>query len=829
MTLWWNDLRYALRQLGKSPGFTLTAVLTLALGIGATVAIFSMMYGILLRPLPYKNPSRLFVLSDRLQGVPTGNASGEVGVTGSDIAAYKHNTSTFDSLGVLQFRWPMQLAEGGQTMPLNTTPMDADMFPTLGISPLIGRVFTRREVDDNQEVVILSYAVWKNNFHGDVKTLGRKIILDRDPYIVIGVMPRNFEFPAGQAGIWVPLHLTNAELAQPGWRGFEMIGRLKPGITAAQAQADANRVVRDTVRGYPANMANLHISSVVRSLLDETVAQVRPLIHIFFLTVCVVLLIACANLAGLLLVRSIRRRRETAVRLALGSSAATLMRQSLLEGVVLSAGGGVLGIGLAAFVLRVSLKLFPTTWPRIDDIGLSWAVIAFAVFLAVATGVASALGPAIAAIHTNMNDALKDGGRGDGIVGGHGRIRSALAVAQIAVAMTLLFVCGLLLHSFQKMDNVELGFNPENVVTAIYTLPKKKYVTQSDVDNFRTTLTQKLQQLPGLTSFGLTSYFPEQFGGGDTGFMPFIVDGYVPPKGSGPSLATAAQVEGDYFRTIGITLQRGRLFTDADNDKSQLVVVVNRNLAEHFWPGQDPIGKRLRIGEATDKKTPWLTVVGEVADVKQGGPDHPTSDQFYQPLAQFHASLGALTKSTETVGSQLSVLMRSPLSPTVMKPAIRNAVRSIDPQLALSEVESIDEAVGETKGPRQFNTIMVTVFASVAVLLAILGIYGVIAFSTALRTHEMAIRMALGSSRSGVIRLVLGSAVRLALIGCAFGIAGAIAISPFVRSYLFQVGPFDPLALLAAVALILAFSAAASFLPARRVSSIDPMQALRSE
>src|SRR5665213_145716 len=348
MTNLWNDLLYALRQLRKSPGFALTAILTLALGIGATVAIFSMVYGILLRPLPFKKPSRLFMLSDRLQGVPTGNASGEVGVTGPDIAAYAHGTSTFTSLSAYQSTWPLQLAEGGQTTPIDSARMGAGMFSTLGIPPLMGRVFSQQEIEQGQSVVVLSYGVWQTKFHGDSKILGRKIILDRTPYIVIGVMPRNFEFPLRPGHqitgeVWVPLHLSKAELTQPGWNGLQIVARLKPGITPAQAQADANHVVRESIRSYPASMASLHVSSVVRSLLDETVAEVRPLIDIFFLTVCVVLLIACANLAGLLLVRSIRRRRETAVRLALGSSAATLMRQWFLEGLVLSVGGGLLG------------------------------------------------------------------------------------------------------------------------------------------------------------------------------------------------------------------------------------------------------------------------------------------------------------------------------------------------------------------------------------------------------------------------------------------------------------------------------------------------------
>jgi putative ABC transport system permease protein len=833
VTLWWNDLLYTLRQLRKSPGFTFTAVLVLTLGIGATVTMFSLVYCILLRPLPYHNPSHLFMLSDRLQGVETGNESREVGVTGPDIAAYKRNTHVFSSLGAFRYIWPMQLAEGGQTVPLETTPMDAEMFPTLGVSPLMGRVFTEQDIEQNQQVVILRYFTWKKTFNGDPKIIGRKIILDRSPYIVIGVMPRNFELPLHQGhldlgGIWIPLHLTPEERTKPGWRGFEMVGRLKPGITAAQAQADANRVVRETIRSYPANMASLHVSAVVRPLLEELTGQARPLIQTLFLAICVVLLIACANLAGLLLVRAIRRRRETAVRLALGSSAGSLVRQALLESLALSVAGGLLGIGLAFFALRICVRLLPDSMPRIDNVSLNWPVVAFAILLVVATGAISALAPALAAIHTNMNDSLKEGGQGDSIGGGHRRLRSALVIAEIAVAMVLVVASGLLLRSFQNMENVDLGFNPEHVIVGIYTLPKQRYATQADVDTFRTTFLQKLQQFPGLESFGLTSYFPESFGGGDTGFETFAVDGYVPPKGASADLATVAVVEGNYFSAIGLSLRRGRLFTDEDTDKSQLVAIVNRKLAERYWPGQNPLGKRLSLG--TDpKKTPWLTVVGEVNDVKQGGPDRPTSEQFYLPLKQFHAAVGSMVKATDPVDSQMSVILRTLINPALMKHAIRNVVHSIDPQLALSEVEGMDEAVAETQDSRRFITTLTTAFAFVAVLLAILGIYSVIAFTVALRTHEMAIRMALGSSRLGVIRVILGSAARLTLIGCAIGMVGAAGASHLLAAQLFQVGPYDPLVLIGAVVVILALSLAASFLPARRVSSIDPMQALRSE
>ncbi len=823
----WNDLHYALRQLRKSPGFTFTAVLTLAMGIGATVAIFSMMYGILLRPLPFKSPSELFVLSDTLQGVQTGDMSGEVGVTGPEIAAYTHETRSFVSLGSFKFIWPLQLSYGGITMPLETTLLSANLFSTLGIRPLMGRTFTEKENEQGEHVVVLGYLVWKNVFHGDSGILGKKITLNREPYVVIGVMPRGLEFPIG--AILIPLHLTQDDLTKPNWSGLEMIGRLRPGITPAQAQADANRVEQETRRGYPAEVATLRISSVVTSMRDEAVGRVRPLIRILFLAVCVVLLIACMNLAGLLLVRAMRRRRETAVRLALGSSIGTLIRQALLEGLLLSFSGALLGMWIAAVSVRLMLRMIPETMPRVEGVGIHWPVVVFAVLLAVFTGAVASVAPAFAAIRTNMNEALKEGGRGDGVGGGHRSLRSALVVTEIAVAMTLLVASGLLLRSFQNVENVDLGFNPENIIAGIYTLPEKRYATQPEVDGFRHNLERKLQQLPGLQSFGLTSFFPESQGGGDApGFQPFVVDGYLRPKGAATDMATAAQVEGNYFGTMGIPLQRGRLFTNADNATSQLVVIVNRRLAEHYWPGRNPLGKHLRIG-MDSQQTPWLTVVGEVADVKQGSADRPTSEQFYQPLEQYRASYGNLMPAAVLVGSQLSVLLRSPLPPNDMKHTIRQVVHSLDPQLALSEVETMQQAIDETQEQRRFSTSLITVFAFAAVMLAILGIYGVIAFSVALRTHEMAIRMALGSSRSRIIRLVLGSAARLALAGCAIGLIGAIAVSHLLRSLLFHIEPFDPVALIGAIVLILALSLAASFLPARRASSIEPMQALKSE
>jgi putative ABC transport system permease protein len=828
MTSIWADVRYAFRQLRKSPGFTVTAVLTLALGIGATVAIFSLAYGILLRPLPYKNPNQLVRVGQRLQGLPGANAAGYAGVTGADVAAYPRDTHAFSSVGAWEFRWGTELSSGNQAAALDAPLMDAGMFPTLGVSPMMGRYFTRQEVERDEHVLILSYAVWKELFDGDPGIIGKKVNIERNPYIVIGVMPRGFDFPlrpghVENGQIWLPLHLTSQELAEPGWR-YEMIGRLKPGVTAVQAEAQVTEVEQVVRRSYPPFMANLRSTGMVRPFGSEMLNRVRPMIHMLFLAVCVVLLIACANLAGLLLVRAIRRRKETAVRLALGSSAGTLMRQSLLESLALSIGGGLIGIGFAAIVVRAGVQLLPDYMPRIGDVAMSWPAVAFATLLAVATGAIAALAPAFAAVHTNMNDVLKEGGRSDGSGGGHRQLRSALAVAEIAVALVLLVVSGLLLRSFQKLQNVPLGFNPEHVVTATYDLPKKKYVTQADIDTFRRNLEEKLQQMPALESFALTTSFPDC----DCGGNGFMVDGYVPSKNEGMNVGTAAQIVGDYFRTMNIPLLRGRLFTTADNEKSQLVVIVNRELAERFWPGQDPLGKRLRLGNA-QMKTPWLTVVGVVAGVKENSPELPTSDQFYQPLAQYRASLGDLVKPTDVIRNRLAVMVRSPLSTQRTKLSIAKVFHGLDPQLALMEVHSMHREVSSEYSDRTFSTQLITAFAFAAVLLAMLGIYSVIAFSIAMRTHEMAIRMALGSSRFGIIRLVLASGARLALVGCAIGIAGAIAISRLLHSLLFEVGPFDVVALIGAMAVVLALSTAASYFPARRAASIDPMQALRSE
>jgi putative ABC transport system permease protein len=824
-----QDIRHALRQFRESPGFAATAVLMLALGIAATTATFSVVEGVLLRPLPFPDPSRLISLGDILQGTDVGTISGAP-VTAAEIRAYIRDTRSFESLGGYE---PAiyELSGAGEPVQVNACQMNAGVFSALGVMPTLGRVFTQKEDDDKQQLAVVSYSFWHDRLHGDSHALGTKIRLDRKPYIVIGVMPREFEFPLlpghlNRSELWVPVSRADAELAtDSGSWNYQMVGRLRATVTVTQANADAEQVAQEIMRSFPAALASIHLHAVVRPLQEDTIAQARPLVRILFLAVSVVLLIACANLAGLLLVRAIRRRREMGVRLALGATAVALLRQTMLESLVFSVTGGVLGIGLAAIAIRVSIRRFPETLPRISEIGLDWAVVAFALLLAVATGILCSFAPAFAAIRTDLNSSLKEGGRSGSAGGSHARLRSALVIVEIAVALVLVTASGLLLRSFEKMRAAALGFSPGHVVVASYALPQQQYSSQASVNEFNKELLRRLEGLPGAQLVGLTSTLPMSEGFGSTVFIP---EGYVAPKGANKSLASVSLTVGNFYSAMRIPLLRGRFFTERDTANAPLVVIVNHKLAQHYWPGQDPIGKRLRLG-TPEMKTPWLTIVGEVADVKQVSPDEDTREQYYEPVEQYELSLGSLGAPTDVNGGGGYIALRTTLPPEQMQNALRSAVQSLDPQLALAQVQTMDQAVSDSEAPRRFNTAVISGFAAAAVLLAALGIYSIIAFSVQLRVREIAIRMALGSQRQGIVRLILRSAIRLAAVGCVLGLLGALAASRLIDSLLFQVNPFDPLVLTLAAVAILLLAVAAATLPAFQAASVDPMHTLRSE
>lgn len=824
----WFDVRYALRQLRKAPGFTLTAVLTLAFGIGATTAIFSIVEGVLLRPLPFPQQDRLLLLGDIPEGVDFGG--GAPPVTAPATRIYSRDTHAFTALGTYQ-QTGFELSGANDPAQIQAARMSASMFPVLGVSPQLGRTFTQQEDEGSQTVVVISYQMWHSRFHDDPHILGQKILLDRKPYEIIGVMPRDFEFPLvpgqlNRSELWVPMSFTQGELTGgAGSWNFTQLGRLKPGVTPQQALQDAQPALQEVQKSFPPAMGSLRVHSLVTPLTDATVAEARPLIRTLFLAVAVVLFIACANLAGLLLVRVIRRRREISVRLALGAGAAAVLRQSLIEALLLSVGGGILGLTLAAVALRAGLSFLPETLPRVSSISLDWRVVSFALLLAVLTGILCGVIPAIASARTSVNEALKEGGRTGTSGSGHARLRSTLVVAELAVALVLLIASGLLLRSFEKMRSVDLGYRTDHALTAFYGLPQQHYSSQASVDSFNSEMLRKLRQLPGVQAVGVTSLLPNSGGSNSNAFVP---EGYVAPKGAPLNLAWSSQVMGNYFQAAGIPLLRGRDFNDADRADSQLVVIVNRTLAEHYWPGQDPIGRHIKVG-VNESPTPWMTVVGEIADIKQTSADADTQNQMYAPASQGKKAIGPFAPPDMLTGTYGSIVIRGQMQPEQMTDSLRATIRSIDPQLPLIHIESMEKVVAEGQASRRFNTVLISSFAGAAVLLALIGIYSVIAFSAALRTHELAIRLALGSQRSGVMRLVLASGAKLGLAGCAVGAIAAIFATRLMRSLLFHVKPLDPLVLLLAAGTIFLLALAASVIPARRAASIEPMKALRSE
>ncbi|MGA2571370.1 MAG: ABC transporter permease [Terracidiphilus sp.] len=821
-----HDLRTALNQLRRAPGFTLTAVFTLAFGIGATLTIFSIVEGVLMRPLPFPEPDRLMILGNAPEGVPL---DGAPNVTAPAVGIYSRATNVFSAMGAYR-QVSFELSGQGEPAQVNASRMNATVFQVLGVAPLLGRTFTQREDEGGEQVAVISYPMWRDRFSGDAKVLGEKILLNRRTYQIVGVMPRTFEFPLvpgqlNRSELWVPMSFTQGELVNgAGSWNYTLLGRLKPGVTAEQARQNMEPAGPEIVERLPAVIQSMRVHARVESLMDATVAQAKPLVRMLFLAVVVVLVIACANLAGLLLVRVIRRRHETAVRMAMGASTTKILCESLIESLSFSMAGGLTGLVLAWAALRVGTRFLPETLPRISAIGLDYKVVGFALLLAVLTGLVCGVLPAIAAARTSLNDHLKESGRTDTPGGGQARLRSVLVVCELAAALVLLSGAGLLLRSFEKLRQVDLGFSTGHTMTASFGLPGQQYSSQAAVDVFDQALLQRLRALPGVEAVGVTTALP----GGGADNTTFVPEGYVPPRGAGLNLAWNGTVLGDYFQAEGIPLLRGRFFRDSDTATAPLVVIVNRTLAEKYWPNQDPIGKRLYIGVA-GSQMPWQTVVGEVSDIKQSGADQATLPQFYQPASQRKPSIGRFAPPNMLYGNYGTVVLRGALPPEQMETSLRSVVHSLDPQLSLTHVVTMEQLVEEGQGSRRFNTVLISAFAGAAALLALLGIYSVIAFSTAQRTHELAIRMALGSQRSSILRLILVSGGKLGLAGCVLGGVGAFFATRLLRSMLFQVDPLDPAAIVLAMFLILALALAASLIPARRAASIQPMRALRSE
>jgi predicted permease len=818
-----QDLRFALRQLRKSPGFTVMVVLTLALGIGATTAVFSLIEGILLRPLPFPNPERLVMLGDRL------GRGTNMSVTARDIGTYARAASAFSSMGGY-IGSTYELSGGQFPEEISAARMTASTFATLGVQPQLGRVFTAQEDDGHQPIAVISDAVWQNRFHRDPRVLGSSIELDRKAYSIIGVMPRSFEFPVdagrlNQAQLWVPLSLTPDELSDQsaGFFGYRIVARLKEGVTVAAAAQDADRVAHEIMRSFPVTMAAIQIRGDVDPLHEFVVGDTRPILRALFVAVAIVLLIACVNVAVLLLVRAIRRRRESAVRLALGARAATIIRESMVEGLLLSSAGALLGFALAAFAVRTSLGFLPDSIARIESVSIDGGVALFALILAIVTGVLASMAPAFAAVRANITDTLKDGARSGSGGRTHAWLRSGLIAAEIAIALVLLTTCGAFLRSYQKMLAVDPGFRPDRVLVGGFQLPLNQYKTYAAADNFNREVVDRLSGKPGIVSAGISTFVP---GSDSYGRAAYTIEGQ-PTEGWKLQFAVFGSVFGDYFKSLGIALLEGRTFTQADRADAPLVAIVNRSMADHYWPGQSAIGKRMHVGNPK-KGLPWATIVGVVANTKIGSRDTPDEDQWYVPIEQPAILYGTNPSANLANPAGGFVVVRSTLPADQMIQTVRETVAGIDPLLPLDQVQSMSAVMSNVEAPRRFNTDLITVFAIGALVLAITGIYAVVAFSISIRAQEIAIRMALGAQRGNIARIVLLAGTKLALIGCGLGLIGSFAVSRLVSAFLFEVSATDPLIYVASVLVMIAVALLASALPAARAASADPVDALRA-
>jgi predicted permease len=817
-----HDLRFAVRQGLKSPKFTVTAVLIFSLGIGATTAIFSLVEGILLRPLPFSDPDRLVALGDRLQ------ENGGVGVSAREIATYTKATSAFSSSGAY-IPVTFEISSDANPEQVHAARFTAGVFTTLGVPPMLGRVFSEKEDDDHQPLAVISYALWLNRYRRDRDVLGKPIVLDRKVYSIIGVMPRGFEFPLEsgrleQAQLWVPMSLTADELSEQhaGAWFYQMVARLKEGVSPREGAQDAARVARQIARDLPPAQSAIPIRGDVIPLREVEVEDVRPVLRTLFLAVTVVLLIACVNVAGLLLVRAIRRRREYAVRLALGARSGSILRETIFEGLILSCSAGLLGLAFAAVAIRTALHLLPDSMPRVDSISIDAGVALFAFAVALLSGVLSSLAPAFAALRTNVSQSLKEGGSSGTAAAGHTWLRSALVVLEIAVALVLLTTSGAFLRSFQNMRAIDPGFRPDHVLVARYQLPMKQYSTENSAEIFSRQVVEKISSKPGILASGITTALPA------TSFAEsaYTVEGQ-PSDSWKLQFAIYGTVYGEYFQAMKIPLIDGRYFTPNDRSNSPAVVIVNQSMAKRCWPGQRAIGKRMHAGPP-ENPLPWATVVGVVADIKMGSRDEPGDDQWYLPAEQPATLYGSHLNGEVTTSAWGYIAFRSALPPDQMVHTLRASVAEIDPLLALEQPQPMTDVISSVEAPRRFNTDLITAFAFAGLLLAVTGIYGVVAFSVALRAQEIAIRMALGEQRVGIVRLVLTAAAKLALLGCGLGLLGSLAASRVISSFLFEVSGTDPLIYGAAVALMIGMTLLASLLPASRAAAADPNTVLRA-
>ena len=817
----WQDIRYGARMLLKNPGITIIVIIALALGIGANTAIFSVVNAVLLRPMPYHESDRLVFLNEQSPVLD------EMSISYPNFIDWRNQNQTFEKMGVYN-RASYNLTGTGEAERIVTGQVSADLFSVLRVNALHGRVFTNEEdKPGGTPVVVLSYPLWQRRFGGQTNIIGQAITLNGKSYSVIGIMPEDYLYPS-RVEMWVPVGQLSDQLSwqqrgnHPGLYG---LARLKPGVTFEQAEADMNNVGANLEKQYPDSNASTRPR--LRWLMEIFVADVRRTLWIIFGVVGAVLLIACANIANLLLARATARKKEMAIRTAVGASRWRIARQLLTESILVSMIGGAIGLFLAYWGVQLILYMSPTAIPRSREIGLDWIVLLFTVGVSFVTGVLFGLIPAIQAGEVDVHETLKETGRG---TSGRNWLRSSLVVAEVATTLVVLIFAGLMIRSFYKLQQVNPGFSHDRLTSFSISLPQKKYATDEVVGSFYNRLIENIRSLPGVESAAAASGLPLGNNGWQTGF---VIEGQpLPPREQTP-LMEACLVTPDYFKAMNIPVLRGRVFTDRD-DRSHLAgrdmskmnenersnagltkIVIDEEFARRYWPNEDPVGKRVSLGRDAD--APKLEVLGVVGRVKM------------ESLNQNSDRVQGYFAFNQIPQEGMTVVIKGASDPNLLISSARNAVKEIDPDQPIYNPRTMGEIRAESVQGERLTLTLLSLFAGIALVLAIVGIYGVMSYSVTQRTHEIGIRMAIGARPLDVFKMILGHGMKLALIGVGLGLLLAFAVTRFMVTMLFGVEPTDATTFGAITAILIAVALLACYLPGRRATKVEPTISLRYE
>jgi putative ABC transport system permease protein len=805
-----QDLRFAIRTMLRSPGFTIVAVMALAIGIGANTAIFSVVNAVLIKPLPYKDPDNLVVVWENNR--PRAKKTNVI--SAANFLNWQEQNSVFEQMAAFHdFRF--NLTEMGEPEELAAQRVSVNLFPLLGINPMFGRAFSGEEGQPGREnVALLSFGLWQRRFGGDQGLIGKSIKLSGKDFTVIGIMPPDFQLAVKlgpntgkKAEIWTPIPFSASDRTHKG-RYMAAIARLKPGVTITQAQSEMNTIADRLEKEYPEFNTGWGVNLV--PLRDQLVGEIRPALILLLCAVAFVLLIACANVANLLLSRATGRQREIAIRTALGANRWRIIRQLFTENILLSGLGGFIGLLLSLWGVELLLAVGPKDLLRLSNIGVDYRVLGFTFAVSILTALIFGLAPALETSSPNLNESLKEG---KGTMGGgrSHRFRNIFVVAEISLALLLLIGSGLLIQSFIKLQSINPGFNPDNLLTVSLILPSSKYQKGPQVIGFYKQLLERIEKLPGVRSASAISFLPFNGLGAATGFT--IVDRPAPAAGEKPVLDVRV-IDPGYFQTMGIPLLKGRNFTEREATEPSRVVIINESLARRYFSDEDPIGKKIAI-EMSDNVVP-SEIIGIVGDAKYMALDTDPRPMSYWP-------------HPELLYSFMTLVIRTESNPLSLAGAVKQEVRAIDPEQPIADINTMEQLLSDSVARARFSTVLLGIFAGMALLLAAIGIYGVMSYTVTQRTHEIGIRMALGAQSRDVLKMVIKQGMLLALIGVGIGLGAAFALTRLMSSLLYGVSATDPITFFFISLLLCSVTLFATYIPARRATKVDPMVALRYE